>query len=105
MTSSGGWLDDQVALVTGGGSGIGRAVVERYVQEGAAVGVLDLNDDRLDNLDEELDNVVTIRGDVTDLDDNRRAVERTIDTFGRLDVFVGNAGAFDGNVSLPELPD
>ena len=105
MTSSSGWLDDQVALVTGGGSGIGRAVVERYLREGAAVGVLDLNDDRLDDLDEELDDVVTIQGDVTNLDDNRRAVERTIDAFGRLDVFVGNAGTFDGNVSLPELPD
>ena len=36
-----GWLDGQVALVTGGGSGIGRAVVARFVEEGARVGVLD----------------------------------------------------------------
>ena len=36
-----GWLDGQVALVTGGGSGIGRAVVARFIEEGARVGVLD----------------------------------------------------------------
>lgn len=105
MTSSSEWLDGQVALITGGGSGIGRAVVERYVEEGAAVGVLDLNRDRIADFDEESDDIVTIQGDVTNLDDNRRAVQRTIDAFGRLDIFVGNAGTFDGNVSLPELPD
>jgi NAD(P)-dependent dehydrogenase (short-subunit alcohol dehydrogenase family) len=38
-----GWLDGQVALVTGGGSGLGSARVERFVAEGARVGVLDLN--------------------------------------------------------------
>ena len=43
-----GWLDGEVALITGGGSGIGRAVVERYVEEGARVCVVDLVEDRID---------------------------------------------------------
>ena len=45
-----GWLDGEVALVTGGGSGIGRAVVERYVEEGARVAVMDRVADRGDEL-------------------------------------------------------
>ncbi len=45
-----GWLDGQVALITGGGSGIGRAVVDRYVEEGARLGVVDIVEDRLKEL-------------------------------------------------------
>ena len=46
-----GRLDGQVALVTGGASGLGRAVVERFIAEGARVGVLDLSAERLAQLE------------------------------------------------------
>jgi NAD(P)-dependent dehydrogenase (short-subunit alcohol dehydrogenase family) len=99
-----GWLENEVALVTGGGSGLGRAITERYVEEGASVGVMDVDGDRLDAVEADLgDDVVTIEGDVTELADNERAVGETVDAFGRVDVFVGNAGVFDQNASLPEL--
>lgn len=101
-----GWLDDTTVLLTGGGSGIGRAVVDRFVAEGASVGVLDIDTDGLDALkDAHNGSVETIEGDVTSLSDNERAVTRTVEVFGGLDVFVGNAGRFDGNVTLPELSD
>ena len=45
-----GWLQDTVALVTGAGSGLGRAIVERYVEEGARVGVLELNEAKAEAL-------------------------------------------------------
>ena len=101
-----GWLDGQVALITGGGSGIGRAVVARFVAEGARVGVLDRVAARTEALRADFGAaVVAVAGDVTRLDDNRRAVAETVRAFGRLDVFVANAGVFDGNVRLDEFPE
>ena len=101
-----GWLDGQVALVTGGGSGIGRAVVERYVAEGARVAVMDRAPGRGEGLRRELgDKVAAIAGDVARLDDNRRAVAATLAAFGRLDIFVGNAGLLDGFIPLADMPE
>jgi NAD(P)-dependent dehydrogenase (short-subunit alcohol dehydrogenase family) len=99
-----GWLEGKTALVTGGGSGIGRTVVERYVEEGAAVGVLELDPARVDALNEAFpDAVHAVQGDVSEYADNERAVAETVDAFGGLDVFVGNAGIFDDAVHLADL--
>ena len=99
-----GWLDGQVALVPGGGSGIGRAVVARYVAEGARVAVMDRVAGRGDQLKAEFgDKVTAIVGDVARLDDNKRAVAATVAAFGRLDIFVGNAGVLDGFLRLADM--
>lgn len=101
-----GWLDGQVALVTGGGSGIGRAIVARFVEEGARVFVLDRVASRITELRQELgDRVAGIAGDVGRLADNKDAVAATVTAFGRLDIFVGNAGVFDVYVPLAEFPE
>jgi len=98
-------LDGKTALVTGGGSGIGRAVVDRFVEEGAQVGVLELVGDRVDALNDEYpDAVHAVQGDVSEWDDNTRAVAETVEQFGGLDVFVGNAGIFDDAIHLADLP-
>ena len=91
-----GWLEHDVALVTGGGSGIGRAIVARYLAEGAKVGVLEYDSAKAESLQEEFgDNVVVVTGDVAKLEDNEKAVATTVNAFGKLDIFVGNAGIFD----------
>jgi NAD(P)-dependent dehydrogenase (short-subunit alcohol dehydrogenase family) len=101
-----GWLDGQVALVTGGGSGIGRAVVARFIEEGARVGVMERVAARGEELRREFgDKIVAVAGDVSLLADNKRAVAETVRAFGRLDAFVGNAGIFDVYASVEEMPE
>ena len=101
-----GQLDGQVALVTGGGSGIGRAVVARFVEEGARVGVMERVATRAEELRAEFgEAVIGVAGDVARLEDNKRAVAETVRAFGRLDVFVGNAGIFDVYAKLADLDE
>lgn len=100
-----GWLEGDVAVVTGGGSGIGRAVVERYVEEGARVVVADVSSERLAEVQAELgDRVTTIVTDVRDHAQNAAAVAKAVDTFGKLDIFVANAGMGDKFTELADLP-
>ena len=101
-----GWLDGQVALITGGGSGIGRGIVERFLAEGAHVGVLERPADRVAQLRRDFGQALcAIQGDVTRLEDNKRAVAETLRAFGQLDIFVGNAGIFDSFLRLDEFPE
>ena len=100
------WLENEVAVVTGAGSGIGKAVVARFVEEGAKVVAFDRSGERLAALKDEVgDNVAVVSGDVRSLDDNRRAVAAAVSEFGKLTVFVGNAGIHDARRPLAELSD
>jgi NAD(P)-dependent dehydrogenase (short-subunit alcohol dehydrogenase family) len=100
-----GWLTDAVALVTGAGSGLGRAVVERYLAEGARCGVLEIDEAKADRLRQDFGEALAVTvGDATSLADNQRAVASTVAAFGRLDVFVGNAGVWDYATPLDRLP-
>ena len=100
-----GWLEGKVALITGGGSGIGRALVERFLDEGALIGVLERSGEKVRDLQKQFGNqVVVVQGDVTLLEDNEKAVAETVKAFGKIDTFIGNAGIFDYFVTLPDLP-
>jgi NAD(P)-dependent dehydrogenase (short-subunit alcohol dehydrogenase family) len=92
-----GWLSGQVALVTGGADGIGRAVVERYLAEGCAgVAVVDRDAGALARLAAAFPGKITaVAGDVRDYAVHERAVRACVEGHGRLDVLVGNAGVFD----------
>lgn len=101
-----GALDGQVALITGGGSGIGRGVVNRFVEEGAKVAVVDIVPERLEEARERHgDAVLGIHADVLSIDENRRAVAETVEAFGKLDTFVANAGLGDAFRELIDIPE
>lgn len=86
-------LEGKVAVVTGGASGIGRGIVERFVAEGARVVIADVQTDLGEALAADLgETAVFQRTDVAEQDDVARVVARAVDEFGGLDVMVNNAG-------------
>jgi NAD(P)-dependent dehydrogenase (short-subunit alcohol dehydrogenase family) len=96
-------LKGKVALVSGGAQGIGRAVVVRYLAEGANVVVLDRDAAALEDLVRQYPGIRAVAGDVTCYADNEAAVRLALSAFGKLDVFVGNAALFDYFTPLAKI--
>jgi len=100
-----GWLDGNVALISGGGSGIGRAVVAAFLAEGAAVCVLERDADKCAALSGRDDRLIAVQGDATSAEDNAGAVKRAVEQFGGLDTLATFVGVFDHYTPLLEIPD
>jgi NAD(P)-dependent dehydrogenase (short-subunit alcohol dehydrogenase family) len=98
-----GWLADRRALVVGAGSGIGRAVVDAFLAEGARVAVLERDVEKSKALAEALPEVPVTVGDATVRAANEEAVARAVAAFGGLDVLVSCVGIFDYYRSLEDL--
>lgn len=94
-------LSDKVALITGGAAGIGLETARLFLSEGAKVALVDLKEDALRSAADSLKGlgeVLTVAADVSDPKDAARYVRATIDRFGRIDIFVNNAG-IEGKVA------
>jgi 3-oxoacyl-[acyl-carrier protein] reductase len=89
-------LDGQVALVTGGGQGIGRAIALRFAREGADIAVLDINRETAEGAGREIRELgrraVIKVADVSDFEAVEAAVTGIVEELGKLDVLVNNAG-------------
>jgi NAD(P)-dependent dehydrogenase (short-subunit alcohol dehydrogenase family) len=88
-------LTNKTALISGGASGIGRAIAEVFLQAGAAVVISDINGLMLKVTVEELSSlgkVAGVTGDVRSMADARKMVERTVELHGAIDILVCNAG-------------
>jgi len=102
-------LKDKVALITGASSGIGRATAKTFAADGAAVAVAARRSDELDDLVAEIraggGNATAFKTDVSQAADVRRLVDHTVETLGRLDFAVNNAGIEGRFAPVTELPD
>jgi 3-oxoacyl-[acyl-carrier protein] reductase len=99
-----GRLTGKTAIVTGAASGIGRATVRRFLEEEANVVAVDIDAEALAQSLEGLDAVAAL-ADVTDQSAVERVVGETTDRYGRLDVYVNNAGVPHDPKPLEELTD
>ena len=91
---------DQVLLITGAGSGMGRCTAIRAAREGGSVAVCDIDEAAATETAKLIRDVggkaISFRTDVTSATDAENMVKKTVDTFGRLDVAINSAGVMDG---------
>lgn len=95
MTQAESSAEPRCVFVTGGASGIGLAIVERFLESGDHVVVFDRNAEALETAERRLgspERITAVLGDASVEEDVRRAVERTVEKHTRLDVLVNNAG-------------
>jgi NAD(P)-dependent dehydrogenase (short-subunit alcohol dehydrogenase family) len=97
-------FDGKVALVTGGGSGIGEAIVRRLAADGASVVVMDVQTEAAERVASEIASGSPFVGDVTDPEVSERAVTHAVDTFGGLDIAANIAGIGGPLISSEEYP-
>jgi NAD(P)-dependent dehydrogenase (short-subunit alcohol dehydrogenase family) len=98
-----GWLDGRRALVVGAGSGIGRAVVDAFLGEGAQVAVLERDAAKCEKLSAEIPGLPVVVGDATTRAANEDAVAAAVAAFGGLDVLVNCVGVFDFYRGIGEI--
>jgi NAD(P)-dependent dehydrogenase (short-subunit alcohol dehydrogenase family) len=101
-----GQLDNKVAVITGGSSGIGKGSVREFVKEGAKVVIADIMDDQGEALAAELgESAAYIHTDVTDEVQIKAAVQLAVEKFGRLDCMFNNAGAPGAEGMIEEITE
>src|SRR4051794_28692854 len=91
-------FESRVAVITGGGGGIGKAVAARFLEEGASVVLSSRRHEVLDAAQRQLDpsggRVALVNGGVSSASDADRLVEAALERFGRIDVLVNSTGVF-----------
>jgi len=101
------YLKEKVALVTGGGQGMGREICLSFAKEGAFVGINDIDLKRANLVEKEIlslgSEAIALRGDVTRWEEVDEMVRKLIGKFGRIDILVNNAGVGDQGKLFMEM--
>lgn len=97
-------FSNKSVYITGGASGIGKAVVDAFIAEGATVTVLDRSAQGLDKLKQQYsERVQCVIGDVTEYQDHVRAVQQAVEAYEKLNILIANAGVFDGFAKFDQV--
>lgn len=102
-------LENKIAIVTGGGSGLGRGMAKAFAQAGANVVIADIN---IENAQKTSDEIIKLRkqsfsigADVTNKKDMQNMVEKTVHEFGKIDILVNAAGTVPPPIPLIEMDE
>jgi len=101
-------LSDKVTIVTGASSDIGREIVKRFIDEGAKVILVARDLKKLETARKEIGNeemTASISCDLTDESQVLQAVNQIMDTYGKIDILINNAGAINDPVHFHEMKD
>jgi len=100
-------LEGKVAVITGGSGAIGSTTAKLFLEEGAKVVLVDINEQALSEVASELnsDRISYVTADVTKADDVQKYVQHTVNTFGKIDVFFNNAGVEGAVKPIEEYPE
>lgn len=103
-------LDDKVAIITGAGSGFGKATSELFAKEGAKIVAVDYNlasaEETIETIKADGGEGIAVKADVSSYEDVENFIQKTVDTYGKIDILFNNAGIYaPGNVESTSLDD